>query len=146
MSRTRMQSERGAAAVELALVLPVVIGLAGLALFAGWLGWAKVSLDHGVREGLRFATLPQSGDLRSWPEAADVAQAVEAGTPLISPTAVTSADSGAGRAGNQMVEVIGVYKVSNPVAVLLAPLAVIGLDDIVPHEIELVSRAKGRRE
>lgn len=140
------RNEHGAAAVELVLLLPAFLALVGLVLMAGWLGLIRVVLDHGAREGLRVASIPVGDDLRSWPTPAEVGAAVEAATPLISPTSVTSSGAGPNPTGNEPLEVTVVYEVSNPVAVLLAPLAAIGLDQIVNPDIRIVSRAGGRRE
>ena len=61
MTRRRGQDDRGAAAVELALVLPILILLLGGIIDFGFAFNGQISLTHAAREGVRFEAL-QTGD------------------------------------------------------------------------------------
>ena len=141
----REHDESGTAAVEFVLVLPFALGLIALVLFAGWLGLTRVILDHGAREGARALSMPTADDLRTYPDDAAVAVAVEAATPLISPTAVTT-EPGDPTVGNAPLVLMVTYDVANPVAVLLGPLELFGVDNPAPANLTLTSTAKARRE
>lgn len=139
----RPDRERGAALVEFVLLLPVALALIAAVLFAGWLGMTRVVLDHGAREGARALSIPTQSDLRSYPDDESLAAAVEAATPLISPTAVTT-DGSPSR--NAPLEVTVTYEVANPVAALLRPFELLGFDNTAPETLTLTSTAKGRHE
>lgn len=139
---TRPAREEGVAAVELALVLPILLAVIGGVLFAGWLGMTRAVLEHGVQAGLRAATVPISADQRSYPTADAVATKVDDATPLITPSTVTVTP--ATGVPNDNVTVAATYTVANPAAVLLAPLRIIGVD--LPASLTLSASATGRRE
>lgn len=138
--------ERGAATVEFVLIFPIALGLFALVLFAGWLGLTRVILDHGAREGARGASIPTAGDLRTYPDDAQLVDIVDAATPLITPTAVVSEPAGGTAARNAALQVTVTYEVANPIAVLLGPLALVGIHDPVPDAFVLTATSKGRRE
>lgn len=136
--------ERGAATVEFILVFPLALALIAMVLFAGWLGLTIVILDHGAREGARALSLPAQADVRSYPDDASVAGSVDAATPLITPTAVTSV---AGvRTRNAPFELKVTYQVVNPVAVLLSPFELLGFENSAPDILTITSTSKGRFE
>lgn len=132
----------GFAAVELVLVLPLLLALIGAVLFTGWLGMARSVLDRGVHAGLRAAMVPTSPDLRSYATVEAVAARVDDATPLLTPSSVTVTPA-AGQPNGQ-VTVAATYTVTNPVAVLLAPLRVVGVS--LPATLTLSASATGRRE
>ena len=138
------RDEKGAALVEFVLVFPLALALIAAVLFAGWLGMTTVILDHGAREGARALSIPAQSDLRSYPDAAYIAAAVDAATPLISPTSVTS--GGAAPSRNAPLEVTVTYEVTNPVAVLLRPFELLGFGNTAPETLTLTSTARGRHE
>ena len=57
MFRILKRSERGAAAVEFALAIPVLIMLIWGIFQVGLLFWASAGMQHALGEGARFATL-----------------------------------------------------------------------------------------
>ena len=138
-------NEKGAATVEFILVFPLVLALIALVLFAGWLGLTVVILEHGAREGARALALPSNASLQTYPDDAYLTEVVDAATPLITPTAVTS-DQDSPRSGNSPLRVTVTYQVANPVAVLLSPLELLGFDNPAPDTLTISSTAKGRHE
>ncbi|MGH2723198.1 MAG: TadE/TadG family type IV pilus assembly protein [Actinomycetota bacterium] len=146
MMRGRADGERGAATVEFVLVLPVLLALVGTVMFGGWLATVRTILEHGATEGARYASVPTTPDLRTYPAEGAVAARVDEVTPLISPTSVQVTSSFAGAARNAPVTVRATYSVPNPVAVLLAPLEALGWSDPVPDTITVSASAQGRRE
>ncbi|MEX2458019.1 MAG: TadE/TadG family type IV pilus assembly protein [Actinomycetota bacterium] len=147
MMRRRLHGEQsGAAVLELALVLPVVLGVVGLILFGGWLGVVKTILDHGAREGARHAAIPSSADLRSYPTQAEVAAAVEDATPWLSPTGVSVTSGAGGAARFAPVKVVVTFDVANPFYALFAPLRAFGWGEDVSPTLTISSEAEVRRE
>lgn len=142
----RTNRQRGAATVEFVLVLPVLLALLGTVIFGGWLAAVRTILEHGATEGARYASVPATPDLRSYPDQAAVRDRVDAATPLISPTSVQVTSSSAGAARNAPVAVRATYSVPNPVAVLLLPLEALGWSDPVPDTVTVSATAEGRRE
>lgn len=140
---TVLRSERGVATIELVFALPILLAAVGTLLFASWLGTMKTILDHGAREGARFASIPVSSDLRSYPDLAAVSQAIDEATPLLTPTTV-AVENGGGR--NAPLRVLVTYEVTNPVAVLLAPLRAFGFAGSIPETLTLRSEAEVRTE
>jgi len=143
---TRLRSEqRGAAVVEFALVLPLFLAVVGLIVFGGWLGVVKTILDRGAHEGARYASIPSAANLRAYPTDAEVFQAVETSTPLLSPSTVTvTPGTGAGRGAP--FKVVVTYEVDNPVFALFAPLRAFGWGGDVPRTLTITSEAEVRRE
>lgn len=141
----RMRDQRGATVLEFALVLPILLGAVGLVLFGGWLGVAKAVMDHGAREGARYASIPSTADLRGYPNDAAVAAAVDAATPLLSPTGVRVESGAGGAARFAPLTVTVTYEVANPVRFLLAPLAAFGWGEASPT-LTITSEAEARRE
>ena len=143
---TRLRSEqRGAAVIEFALVLPLFLAVVGLVLFGGWLGVVKTILDRGAQEGARYASIPSSANLRGYPSDAEVFQAVETSTPLLTPSTVTvTSPSGATRGAP--FKVVVTYLVDNPMYVLAAPLRAFGWGDGVPQSLTITSESEVRRE
>ena len=139
-------SEKGAATVEFILVFPFALALIALVLFAGWLAMNVVILEHGTREGARALSLPTQGNLRTYPDDAYLSSVVDAATPLITPTAVTSDAGGAARFRNAPFQVTVTYEVTNPVGVLLGPLELLGFDNPAPGTLTITSTSKGRFE
>ncbi len=137
--------QRGAAVIEFVLVLPAFLAVVGLILFGAWLGVVKTILDHGAREGARYAAIPSSADLRSYPSDAQVTAAVEQSTPLLSPSGVTVTSGTGGAARSAPFKVQVEYSVPNPVYVLFAPLRAFGWGD-VSSTITVISEAEMRRE
>jgi Flp pilus assembly protein TadG len=139
------RDQRGATVLEFALILPVFLAVAGLVLFGAWLGVVKTVMDHGAREGARFASLPASTDLRSYPTSGEVSSRVEDATPLFSPTnvTVTAGTGGGSRSGPFKVSVE--YNVPNPFSVLFAPLRAFGWDG-PSEQLTITSEAEMRRE
>lgn len=138
--RAPRHAERGAATVEFFLVMPAVLGLIGLVIGAGWLGAAWAIVDHGAREGAREAALWEG---RGWPDRDAVTQAVEAATPLVSPTSV---DVVGDEAKNAPVRVNVSYEVQNPVRVLFVPLEFMVGTNPVPQSFTVSSSEEVRRE
>jgi hypothetical protein len=63
----RFRDERGAALVEIAIVLPVLVTLLLGIISGGNAYQQKLSLTNGAREGARYgATLPVGSSLQSW--------------------------------------------------------------------------------
>jgi Flp pilus assembly protein TadG len=144
--RGRLRTEqRGATVLEFALVLPVFLGVAGLVLFGAWLGVSKAILDHGAREGAKYAAMPSSVDLRSYPGDAEVTAEIERSTPLLSPTGVTVLSGAGGQSRNAPFTVRVSYQVPNPLFPLFAPLRLFGVDGI-SGTLTITSEAEGRRE
>ena len=141
----RPKDEAGAATVEFALLFPLALAVIGLVLFAGWLGLTRVILDHGTREGARALSIPTQSDLRTYPDDSYLAQVVDEATPLITPTAVSSRGT-APPSRNAPLELTVTYEVANPVAVLLAPLELLGFGNPAPPTLTLTSTAKARHE
>jgi Flp pilus assembly protein TadG len=141
----RTLGERGASVVETALVLPIFLAVAGLLLFAGWLGTVQSIVAHGAREGARYSSIPSSTDLRSYPSDGAVAAAVEEATPLLSPTRVTVTSGTGGASRFAPVTVRVEYSTPNPFRFLLAPLRAFGWGD-VSETLTISSQAKERRE
>jgi Flp pilus assembly protein TadG len=134
------RNERGAAATELVLVLPVLVFVVWTAIFAGWVGVARALLDHGVQAGARAAAIPTSPDLRSYPNDAAIAQAVKDATPLITPGSVRVATPSAAR--NAPVEVSADYSVPIPWPIA----AMLHLFDDPRTTVTITARAEARRE
>lgn len=69
MSASRRRSESGAAAVEFAILAPLVLAIA-FGVLSGGLAWnTKQTLTHGTREAVRFAATkpqPADGDWGPW--------------------------------------------------------------------------------
>lgn len=145
MRRRSTADEKGAAVVEFVLLLPVALALIAAVLFAGWLGMTRVILDHGAREGARALSIPTGSNLRTYPDNAQLTQTVDAATPLISPTAVSSV-SAPSPSRNAPLEVTVTYEVANPVAALLRPFELLGFDNTAPDTLTLTSTAKARHE
>jgi Flp pilus assembly protein TadG len=140
------RNERGAVTVEFAVVLPLVLVLLGTVIFAGWLGLVRAILEHGASEGVRFASVPATSDLRSYPDNGAVSAHVDQSTPMITPTDVQVLSSLSGAARNAPVTVRVTYGVPNPVAGLLAPLEAFGWAEDIPETITVTATALGRRE
>lgn len=87
-------SDHGAAAVELALVLPLLILLVGGIIDFGFAFNAQVSLTHAAREGVRVEAL-DSGDGAQTAEDAFVAPAVIDGTTSADVTRECPSEDGA---------------------------------------------------
>lgn len=136
--------ERGAATVEFVLLFPLTLALIAMVLFAGWLGLSVVILEHGAREGARALSVPTQANLRTYPDDTYLAGIVDAATPLITPTAVTSL-TGA-RSRNAPFTVTVTYQVANPVAVLLSPFELLGFENSAPDSLTITSTSKGRFE
>ena len=136
------RNDCGATVVEFALVLPVMLAVIGLVFSAGYLGIVRVIVDHSAREGVRAATVPSSADLRSYPSLASITATVDDASPLVTPTAV-SVSGIADR--NHNVIVIVSYTFTNPGAVLLAPLSILGLTP-VSDTLTLTKTVESRRE
>jgi Flp pilus assembly protein TadG len=144
MRRLR-HGQRGATVLEFALVLPVFLAFAGLVLFGAWLGVVKTILDHGAREGARYAALPSSADLRSYPSAGEVLARVNDTTPMLDPSKVTVTPGAGGNARSAPFSVQVEYRVTNPFRVLFAPLRIFGWDG--PAEtLTVTAEAEARRE
>jgi Flp pilus assembly protein TadG len=141
----RLREQRGAAVLEFALVLPIFLAVIGLLLFGGWLGVIKTVLDHGAREGARYAAIPASSDLRTYPTLQEVTAEVERSTPLLSPSQVTVASGAGGASRAAPLKVTVTYEVANPFFVLFAPLRLIGVDG-VSSTLTITSEAEVRRE
>ena len=120
----RSREDRGQAAVELALVLPVVCLLLLAVVQVGLVVHAQLLVVHAAREGVRAAAVDES-----FPAAR---LAVVAGTPL-DPDRVTvgTADAGDGR-----VRVVVHYRFSTDVPLIGAMLG----------DIDLTAAAVMRRE
>ncbi len=143
---TRLRSEqRGAAVVEFALVLPIFLAVVGLVLFGGWVGVAKTILDRGAQEGARYASIPSSANLRAYPTNAEVFQAVDTSTPLLTPSTVTIT-SPSGSTRGAPFKVVVTYEVANPVYALFAPLRAFGWGEEIPSTLTISSEAEVRRE
>ncbi len=141
-----LRSERGAATLEFAFVLPIFLAVIGTVIFAGWLGTVKAILEHGASEGVRYASIPASADLRSYPTDPEVAAEVEDATPLLTPTSVQVQSLDAGIIRGAPVGVRVTYQVNNPVAVLFAPLELLGWSEPVPETLTVAAYARTRRE
>lgn len=146
MMRPRPDPELGAATVEFVFVLPLFLAITGALIFGGWLGTVRAILEHGASEGTRYAAVPVTADLRTYPDAGAVRTRVDEATPLITPTTVEVLSSPAGAARNAPVTVRVTYAVPNPAAVLMAPLEALGWADPVSPTITVAASAKGRRE
>lgn len=139
----RRRDDAGGVVLEFVLVLPAVLAVIGLVIGAGYLGLCRVLVDHSARAGLRAAVVPDSADLRQYPDQIDITEVVDDASPLFTPTAVTVTGTSV---RNAPVTVAVSYTVTNPVAVLFAPLAVFGIDDPVPDTLTMTASAQGRRE
>lgn len=62
MPRLERQAERGAAAVEFAFILPILIALVGGIIDFGFVFNAQVGLAHAAREGVRVEAIGSAGD------------------------------------------------------------------------------------
>jgi Flp pilus assembly protein TadG len=143
--RTSRSREHGAATVEFVLLLPIFLALIGTVIFAGWVGAVKAIIEHGASEGVRYAAVPASTDLRTYPNSAAVSAWVEDVTPLISPTSTQVLSGASGAARNAPVTVQVTYDFPNPAAALLSPLEVFGVDG--PSDtFTLTATARARRE
>jgi Flp pilus assembly protein TadG len=138
MKRVR-SSQRGAATVEFALVLPVFLLILWFGIFAAWLGVTRVLLDHGAQAGARYAAIPISNDLRTYPSESDVATQVADATPLLTPGSVRVAGS-ATRNSPVTVDVSYQVPLPAPIAVLLH---VFGNSR---SDVTVTARAEARRE
>lgn len=68
---TRNRPERGAVAVEFALVLPLIMMLLLGTVTAGLSYTRSIGLTNAVREGARFGATGDAGDPADWPSWAD---------------------------------------------------------------------------
>lgn len=143
-SASRARAERGAATVELVFVLPIFLAVCAVLLAGAWIGVVRTILDHGAREGARRAAIASTADGRSYPGETMVAEAVDAATPLISPTSVHVVSGGEARNAPVRVEVS--YDARNPAWALFAPLDVLGLPNPVPQTVSVTATAEARRE
>jgi Flp pilus assembly protein TadG len=144
--RSVLRSERAAATLEFALILPIFLAVIGTVIFAGWLGTVKAILEHGASEGVRYAAIPSSADLRSYPTDPQVVAEVDAATPLLTPTGVQVESLDAGLIRGAPVGVRVTYQVQNPVALLFAPLELLGWSEPVPDSLTVTAYARTRRE
>lgn len=133
--RRPRRDDAGAAALEFALVLPVLVAVVGLGVFAGWLGLVRVLVDRAAEAGLDAAVRPAAGDHTAWPSDEQVEAAVRAAMPLVEASAVTVGDETGAPVRNATVAVTVVYEAANP----LAPIG-------GPARIRLSATATGRRE
>ena len=145
--RGRLRSEqRGATVVEFALVLPVFLAVVATTLFGGWLGVTKVILDRGAQEGARYASIPSAANLRAYPSDGAVFDAVDASTPLLTPTTVVVTEGTAGATRGAPFKVVLTYQVDNPAYALMAPLRLFGLAEGVDRTLTITSEAEVRFE
>jgi len=142
----RRHPERGASAVEFALVLPIFLAVVGTLAFGAWVGTARAIIEHGASEGVRYASIPSSADLRTYPSDPEVVAKVEEATPLLTPTSVQVLSMDAGIIRGAPVAVRVTYEVPNPAAPLLSALEAIGVMDPSPDAITLTAYARVRRE
>lgn len=73
MNRRRRSDETGAAAVEFAILVPLVILLVGLLLFGGLYALYANTIDHAASEAARYASIRQGASTSSpFPDAAEI--------------------------------------------------------------------------
>lgn len=126
---TRTRGERGASAVEFALVLPLLLGLLGMA-FTGGLAFTYDALVHrGAEYAAREAAVPVGLSARTYATEDEVVAAAAAGAVLLEPTTVTvvCAPSPCREGGQVTVRVT--YDWDNPAAGLLSALTGGGVGD-----------------
>ena len=82
--------ERGAAAVEFALVLPLLLSAVGGAVDFGRLYYQQIMLSNAARDGARLASMGAT----TYPTATVQARTVQAARPLVVNTPVVSVCSG----------------------------------------------------
>lgn len=119
---TGRRSERGATAVEFALVLPLLLGLIGMAL-TGSLAFTYDALVHrGAEYAAREAAVPVGLYERTYATEDEVVAAAATGAILLQPTTVTvvCAPSPCHEGGQVTVRVS--YDWDNPAAGLLSAL------------------------
>lgn len=105
--------DTGASAVEFALVLPLVLGLVGLALTAGLAFSVNAMVARSAEVAARAAAVPVDGVYRS-----DVTDAAREGALLIAPTVDSLLCDPCGEGGQVTVQVS--YEWDNPAAGLLS--------------------------
>ena len=126
--RRRGQDERGASAVEFALVLPLLLVVALALVQVGLLVRDRLLVEAAARAGARTAAVD--------PEQAAIADAVARSAPDLDPGALMV---GVARAGTQ----------GDPVTVTVGYTAAIRIPFIgwlIPHGVEMTSTATDRQE
>lgn len=74
---TVRRDERGATAVEFAIILPLVILFVGLLLFGGFYALYASTADHAASEAARYASIRQgNSNSAPYPTAAEIAERV----------------------------------------------------------------------
>jgi Flp pilus assembly protein TadG len=109
--RSRRFDDQGAAAVELAMVLPVLLLLVCGIVDLGRMSNLEITLSAAAREGARWAALNQP----------DVAGRVTAAAPGVVPppaTTVTTCPAGAGLSANATVVATSTYTPLTPLGAL----------------------------
>lgn len=76
-------SERGTAALEFALVLPMLVGIVGLVITAGMAATTSASLARGAEAAARTVAVPTDFAAGTYATDAEIVAAADAATPLV---------------------------------------------------------------
>jgi Flp pilus assembly pilin Flp len=147
--RALVRDERGAEALEFALVFPVVAFLLFGLIYGGFAVAAQVSLAHAASRGVRFASIAVDPVADVYPSADAVASRVDAETPFFSASACQTTVGGDARE-NAPVTLNVVCDFPNPMGKALSALKnfFAGSDDPDSYtdKLRMSARAEGRRE
>ncbi|HVL98494.1 MAG TPA: hypothetical protein VM324_04295 [Egibacteraceae bacterium] len=117
-----MSRERGGAAVEFALALPIVLGIVGMVVTGALAFTMNALLLRGAEHATRVAAVPTDLATRTYATDAQVAQAAADGAILFIPTAVQRVCSPSPCRGGGRVGVTVSYVWTNPAAGLLSAM------------------------
>jgi Flp pilus assembly protein TadG len=102
MPRTQRRRERGAAAVEFAIILPILLMLVGGVIDFGRLYWTQIMLSNAARDGVRLAAMGST----TYTAAQVQSRTVTAAAPLtVATSGVTVTQCGAGGTSASVVVV-----------------------------------------
>ncbi len=116
IKRSLKTDDRGAAVIEVAFALPILIELLWMIVQAGLVFRAMSGIQHGLGEGARYATLyPQ-------PTAAQVKQKISATVYGIGPGSFTIADPATGKAdGSTYLDLRVTYSQATDLLIIPGP-------------------------
>jgi Flp pilus assembly pilin Flp len=146
--RALLSDERGAEALEFALVFPVAAFLLFGLIYAGFAVAANVSLAHAASRGVRYASIAVDPLSSMYPSTAEVAAKVDDETPFFAADDCDTTLVGDSRE-NAPVTLDVVCDFPNPMGKALSGVKnfITGSDDeAYSDSLRITARAEGRRE
>lgn len=147
MSDRGRWNERGATAVEFAIVFPLALMLVGMIMYLGFRGWAGAMINNAARDGVRYASIRTSNNV-PYPSHGEVSAHVMGRLPSWlddASVAVTENGTGAGSLVSVTVSIDDLGVLSAPASMINAPLSFFGVsEEAIAQNVS--KTAMGRRE